>query len=30
MWPDNYRNVRDEISDLFMEIYNKEKGIENE
>ena len=30
MWPDNYRNVREEISDLFMEIYNREKGIENE
>jgi hypothetical protein len=22
-WPDNYRNVRDEISEIFMEIYNK-------
>ncbi len=28
MWPENYRNVRDEISDIFMEIYNKEKGLE--
>lgn len=28
MWPDNYRNVRDELDTLFMEIYNKEKGIE--
>ena len=28
MWPKNYQNVRDEISDIFMEIYNKEKGIE--
>ena len=29
-WPNDYRNVRDEISDIFMEIYNKEKGnIEN-
>lgn len=30
MWPENYRNVRDELDKLFMEIYNKEKGIENE
>ncbi len=31
MWPDNYRLVRDEFDKLFMEIYNKEKGIkENE
>lgn len=30
MWPDNYRNVRDEIDTIFMEIYNNEKGIENE
>lgn len=30
-WPENYRNVRDEIDTLFMEIYNNEKGIiENE
>ena len=26
MWPDNYRNVRDELDSLFMDIYNKEKG----
>ena len=31
MWPENYRMVRDELDKLFMEIYNKEKGInENE
>ncbi len=30
MWPKNYRNVRDEISTLFMNIYNKEKGIKED
>lgn len=29
MWPENYRNVRDEISEIFMKIYNQEKKIEN-
>ena len=29
-WPDHFRDVRDAISPIFMEIYNKEKGIENE
>ncbi len=28
MWPDNYRNVCDELDTIFMEIYNKEKGRE--
>ena len=26
-WPDHFRDVRDEINSMFMEIYNKEKGI---
>lgn len=26
-WPDNYRNVIGEYDSLFIEIYNKEKGI---
>ena len=30
MWPKNYRLVREELDKIFMEIYNKEKGIENE
>ena len=31
MWPENYSSVRAELDDLFMEIYNKEKGnIEDE
>ena len=30
MWPDNYRNVEVEISSVFMEIYNNEKGIKED
>ena len=29
-WPENYRNVRDEMDELFMNIYNKEKGIKED
>ena len=30
-WPENYSNVRNEISDIFMEIYNNERGeVEDE
>ena len=30
MWPNNYRNVENEISTIFMEIYNNEKGIKED
>ena len=29
MWPENYSNVRGELDSLFMNIYNKDKGIDN-
>ncbi len=30
MWPENYRLVREEFDKIFMEIYNKEKGIKED
>ena len=30
IWPDHYRDVINEISPIFMEIYNKEKGIKED
>ena len=29
-WPDNYRTVRSEYAELFMKIYNEEKGIKED
>ncbi len=28
VWPKNYREVRNELDSLFMNIYNKERGID--